>query len=38
MQTMKAYTDITYPESNIVCRNWGQWKVDAKKCNNYKTD
>ena len=27
-----------YPESNIVCRNFGQWEVDAEKCNNYKTD
>ena len=26
-----------YPESNIVCRNWGQWKVDASTCSNYKT-
>jgi len=25
-----------YPESNIVCRNWGQWKVDADKCGDYK--
>lgn len=24
-----------YPESNIVCPNWGQWKVDASKCKDY---
>lgn len=27
-----------YTESNIVRRNWGQWKVDADKCSTYKTD
>lgn len=21
-----------YPESKIIRRNWGQWKVDANKC------
>lgn len=26
-----------YPESNIVKYNWGQWKVDASTCSNYKT-
>lgn len=25
-----------YPESNIVCKNWGHWKIDAGKCRNYK--
>lgn len=25
-----------YPESNLVCKNWGPWKIDAEKCNNYK--
>ena len=25
-----------YPESNLVCRNWGQWRIDAEKCKNYK--
>lgn len=29
---------IKYPESNIVCRNWGQWKIDAEKCNNYEIE
>jgi len=24
-----------YPESNIIRRNWGQWKVDASRCKNY---
>jgi len=24
-----------YPESNIVRNNWGQWKVDATKCNDF---
>lgn len=24
-----------YPENNIVCRNWGQWEVDADKCSDY---
>ena len=27
-----------YTESNIVRRNWGQWKVDADKCSTYKTE
>ena len=25
-----------YPESNIVCRNFGQWEVDTDRCSNYK--
>jgi hypothetical protein len=25
-----------YPESKVVCRNWGPIKTDAEKCKNYK--